>query len=205
MTELAPEPIWNILCPGPSLANVRLGEDRKYPTVAVNAAIGHPEGADYWCVQDEVDIPWHERYRDLVLQQGTEIWCLAKHLDDWKEWAGESCKVAPNPLSYWEVKRTPSWIVQFWFMPLRSSFAAVTRCICRGANEIRLFGCDMTGEASYHGDTGEEMEYGPREDGWWEDRWKTENLYMAAMIEQCAKNGVEVSLREYVKAGGAEE
>jgi len=182
---------WNILLPGPSLAGTTLGDDRNFPTIAVNAALLHPEGADVFVAVDrpechEEDTIRKIREEHLVVVSIQKKWLCVPGMNALvilKWWNGEH----PRPAGAQAYARAqavrPPWSHQ------NSMGLAVYWAALNGATDIRLYGCDLDGEG-YFDRTIEDRK--GRDAQEWRQRWNEERLQLATLVRAGREVGIQV-------------
>lgn len=192
-------PVWNILCPGPSLADWRgkLLHVPHAPTVAINGAlleVDHfPIGYLSAC-----DAPGHGRepgkkgrfgYLLPILEQVRPvIWTRTERLPAWRDFV----KGIQPPLVF-DAYPTISGLRKRvgWTRALniggKSVFYTLLNCMLKGAKELHVYGADMTG-SGYH----DERCYKAKQN--WDARWGKEGKQMERLVAEAPQHGVQIHL-----------
>lgn len=151
--------VWSIIGCGPSLDWEKI--EPEGPVICINRAIQGAKRCDYWCC---IDTPNKDhglcfddarRLRPVVLTQ-------KRKLKRWSVWRELELRVQP------EVKHEVSWVQkERQGGPRYSIISSIAWAVEQGAEEIRFFGVDMSGEG-YH--TGPSLRQ--QADERWKSRWK---------------------------------
>lgn len=169
-------PIWAVLCPGPSLGGWEGFDAPLDQRIAVNNALEHPHAGTWWCKLDQPKTVSKETWQAVARIRPTLI--ATQHM--MKFWKQDKRIVN----AYFALDGKDHIPYPFHF----SMVAAIQFAFWRGAETIRVYGCDLAG-ISY---------YGSREpvETWAnKKRWNRERSVLKTLTDSLAEKGCEVELR----------
>lgn len=203
---------WNVICSGPSLSywsNEYLCAQSGVK-VGVNRSFRKGIPLDYWCM---IDLPAFERYcagmtqaEYKSLSANTVLWCPSR-------WATDMRRSPPEVIQFYNMLpkeyflSNPREALQE-SMPLpyahidwrySSATAALAMIVKRfdGTGCIQIFGMDMTGHRHFNSEpVGGGNTRGPLID----QRWDGERKVIKSIIEACAQQGIEITLRTHQRS-----
>jgi hypothetical protein len=185
---------WGIICPGPSLGH-QLHQDilRDSPDalIAVNGAILFIPAVNYWAMCDEEVFTYCIRqYADWnhnIVLWIPEIWeryisgthPSCRHFNQFKKetFPGQSNEAFAEIMPF---GKDIEWRE-------RTLFTAIALAILKGAQQINIYGADLSGKGYYK--PGLENCRTRHT----EERWKQEQYWLGLIVKACAANGITVN------------